>query len=180
MDKKIYLIRHCQAEGQPPESKLTTAGIKQADELADFLNPIKVDRIISSPFLRAVETIRPYAERANIEVETDGRLGERVLSTSLMPDWFEKLKMTFSDRDLKYEGGESSNEAMQRIVEVVNEMIASNGESMIIVTHGNILSLLLSYFSESFGFAEWQQLSNPDVFLLHIKNNGVHIERKWE
>lgn len=180
MEKKIYLVRHCQAEGQPPESQLTEEGIKQAKELADFLSLFKVDRIISSPFLRAVETIKPFSQKTTIEIVTDERLAERVLSANSMPDWFEKLKVTFSDMDLKYEGGESSKEAMDRIVQAVNELVRSDAESSVIVTHGNIMSLLLNFYNKSFGFDEWQQLSNPDVFRLHFKNNEVHIERIWD
>lgn len=180
MEKKIYLVRHCQAEGQPPESQLTADGKKQAEELADYLSLFKVDRIISSPFLRALETIKPYAQKTTIEIETDERLAERVLSANSIPDWFEKLKVTFSDMDLKYEGGESSKEAMDRIVQVVNELIGSDAQSSVIVTHGNIMSLLLNFYNKSFGFDEWQQLSNPDVFILRFKNNEVQIERIWE
>ncbi|WP_313801178.1 histidine phosphatase family protein [Cytobacillus sp.] len=180
MEKRIYLVRHCQAEGQPPESQLTVEGIKQAEELATFLSLFKVDRIISSPYLRAVETIKPFSQKTMIEIETDERLAERLLSVSSMPDWFEKLKMTFSDMELKYEGGESSKEAMDRIVQVVNEWIGSDAQSSVIVTHGNLMALLLNFYNQTFGFDEWQQLSNPDVFRLYFKNNEVHFDRIWE
>ncbi|WP_102271777.1 histidine phosphatase family protein [Cytobacillus massiliigabonensis] len=179
MEKKIYVIRHCQAEGQPPESQLTAEGKKQAEELADFLCSIKVNRIISSPFLRAVETIMPLAQKENIEIEIDERLAERVLSANSMPDWLEKLKVTFSDMDLRYEGGESSKDATNRIVEAASEIFASQIQRTVIVTHGNIMSLLLNHYNKSFGFNEWQQLSNPDVFLLRFKNKEVHTERVW-
>ena len=49
----------------------------------------------------------------------DRQLTERVLSTKNISDWLEKLKTTFEDIELKFEGGESSQEAMKRIVEVV-------------------------------------------------------------
>lgn len=52
MEKSIYLIRHCEAEGQPSESQLTEIGFTQANELSDFFTDIKVDMIISSPFLQ--------------------------------------------------------------------------------------------------------------------------------
>lgn len=180
MEKKIFLIRHCQAKGQPPKSELTEEGGRQAEDLANFLSSFKVNKIISSPFLRAVETIKPFAQRANIEIETDERLAERVLSANSMPDWFEKLKLTFSDMDLKYEGGESSREAMNRILQVVNDVICSQAKNTVIVTHGNILSLLINFYNTSFGFEQWQQLSNPDVFILRFRNKEVNLERIWE
>jgi 2,3-bisphosphoglycerate-dependent phosphoglycerate mutase len=180
MRKNIYIIRHCKAEGQPSESQLTERGFMQANELADFLTNKKVDRIISSPFLRAIQSIEPFAKSANIKVEIDSRLSERVLSSRSYPNWLDKLKATFNDVELKYEGGESSKEAMYRIVKVVEDIVASDADNTIIVTHGNIMSLLLNYYDKSFGFEQWKGLSNPDVFLLQFIHNDFSIEHLWK
>ncbi|MGM8215334.1 histidine phosphatase family protein [Bacillaceae bacterium W0354] len=180
MNKNIFIIRHCEAEGQSPDSPLTEKGFTQAKELSDFLTQTKVDRIISSPFLRAIQTIKTFAESKNIEVEVDDRLSERVLSTSFLPDWMEKLEATFSDKDLKYEGGESSNEAKDRIVEVVDEIATSDYENTAIVAHGGIISLLLNHYDAGFGFDQWKRLSNPDVYLLKMTNNVHQFKRLWK
>ncbi len=80
MSKNIYIIRHCEAEGQSANSPLTEKGFVQANELSNFLADVKVDRkvdrIISSPFLRAVQTIKPFAEKKKIDIEMEGRLTE--------------------------------------------------------------------------------------------------------
>ncbi|MFK9093615.1 histidine phosphatase family protein [Bacillus salipaludis] len=178
--KKIYLIRHCEAEGQLSEAQLTDRGFKQAVELADFFSNSKIDRIISSPYERAFQSIQPLAERLHIEIENDSRLTERVLSTNNLSDWLEKLKITFNDFDLKFEGGESSQEALNRIVEVVEKVFTSETKNTIIVTHGNLMSLLLRYYNKNFGFEDWRNLSNPDVFLLINETNKVTIERLWK
>jgi len=166
MSKNIYIVRHCQAIGQPAESQLTEEGFKQADDLALFFSNIQVNRIISSHFLRAIQSIEPLSKERNISIEVDERLAERTLSSVDLPDWLDKLKATYDDLDLKYEGGESSREAMDRIVSVVEEAFESDAENIVIVTHGNIMSLLLKNYQDSFGFEEWKKLSNPDVFLL--------------
>nr|WP_040203632.1 histidine phosphatase family protein [Neobacillus jeddahensis] len=175
--RKIYLIRHCEAEGQPPEAQLTDRGRKQALDLAEFFLAIKIDRIISSPYKRAIESIQPLAKRLNVQIEIDSNLTERVLSTTNLPDWSEKLRATFDDIELKFEGGESSREAMKRIVKVVNEVFSSNNKNTIIVTHGNLMSLLLKHFNKDFGFDDWKSLRNPDVFLLINESNKVTFER---
>ncbi|WP_223700618.1 histidine phosphatase family protein [Sutcliffiella deserti] len=180
MVKKIYVIRHCEAEGQSSDAQLTEKGFIQANELADFLSKIKIDRVISSPYLRAIQTIKPFAKSQKIEIEMDNRLTERVLSSTFFPDWMNKLEATFNDMKLKYKGGESSNEAMIRIVKVVNEIMASDFENTIIVAHGGIISLLLNYFDKNFGFEEWKSLSNPDVYLLSITTEEEKIERLWK
>jgi 2,3-bisphosphoglycerate-dependent phosphoglycerate mutase len=178
--KKIYIIRHCEAEGQPSEAQLTDRGKKQALALAEFFSDMKIDRIIASPYKRAIQSIQPLSKRLNVEIEIEKQLTERVLSTENFSDWFEKLKQTFDDFELKFEGGESSQEAMKRIVKVVEGIFNGETKNTIIVTHGNLMSLLLKYFNKDFGFDDWQNLSNPDVFLLKNKSNKVAYERLWK
>ncbi|WP_328699978.1 histidine phosphatase family protein [Chengkuizengella marina] len=183
MTKNIYIVRHCKALGQSSESKLSEQGFKQAQYLPEFFSNIKVDRIISSPFLRAIQSAKPISKNKKIQIEIDNRLSERVLSIANLPDWFEKLKATFDDVKLKYEGGESSQEAMNRIAEVMDSVLTSEPENTIIVTHGNLMSLLLMKYNKEFGFECWKNLSNPDVFLLsNISNtkNNISIERIWK
>lgn len=177
--KNIYVIRHCEAEGQPPESPLTERGLEQAIDLAAFFDNIKVERIISSPYKRAIQTIQPLTNQLNVEIEMNSQLKERVLSTNHLSDWFEKLKQTFEDFELKFEGGESSREAGKRIIEVVENVFKGAFENTIIVTHGNLMSLLLNHYNNEFGFAEWSNLSNPDVYLLKSDGNKITFERLW-
>ncbi|MGE7997794.1 histidine phosphatase family protein [Lysinibacillus sp. NPDC093190] len=180
MAKHIYVIRHCEAKGQSLDASLTEQGFHQAEVLAEFFTDKKIDRIIASPFLRAIQTIEPLSKRENINVEIDERLSERILSTRDLPDWYNKLQATFTDLDLKFDSGESSNEAMERIVNVVEETFKSESEHTIIVSHGNIITLLLKNYNSDVDFQFWTRLNNPDVFQLSIKDHEVTLERIWE
>lgn len=42
------------------------------------------------------------------------------------------------------------------------------------------MSLILRYFDESFGFTEWENLTNPDVYRIDIKDNQINVTRLWE
>jgi 2,3-bisphosphoglycerate-dependent phosphoglycerate mutase len=156
---------------------LTAAGILQAGQLAEFFDGIEVDSIITSPFARARQTGWPLAERKNLHVDVDSRLGERVLSSTDFKDWLIKLEDTFLDLHLKYEGGESSSEAMTRVCDVLEEL--GDGSRTVLVTHGNLMSLLLRCYDERFGFEQWQALTNPDVYVLRIKDEISVVERIW-
>jgi 2,3-bisphosphoglycerate-dependent phosphoglycerate mutase len=180
MEKRIFLIRHCEASGQPPEANLTEKGFSQAQELAVFFSNVRVDRIISSPFMRAIQSIEPLAEKMRIKVEIDERLSERILSKRLLPDWMEKLEATFMDLDLEWEGGESSRNAMMRVVNVVKEALQSKEENILMVTHGNLMALLIKHYQHEFNFEEWKKLRNPDVFQLHFIDNRVNVKRIWK
>jgi 2,3-bisphosphoglycerate-dependent phosphoglycerate mutase len=177
--KNIYVVRHCKADGQAPNAGLTESGVRQAEELAAIFMDKKIDCILSSPYERAVRTIQPLADQLGIEVELDHRLAERILSSENHPDWRERLRHTYDDLDLCYEGGESSHTAMGRAISVVMEALNHENNNIIVVSHGNLISLLLKHFDNRIGFKEWEALSNPDVFHLSFFEDTPVIHRIW-
>ena len=174
--KTVYLVRHCSATGQLPEAELSQAGRQQAKKLASFFKDQNIQHIISSPYIRAVDSIQPTAQCKNIPITIDERLTERALSSSNLPNWLELLEETFTDLDLKLDGGESSREATDRAIKVVNE----SPNNCVLVTHGNLMSLILKHFDDSIGFQDWKSLSNPDVYMLTTVNNESAIEHLWK
>ncbi|MCZ0701914.1 2,3-bisphosphoglycerate-dependent phosphoglycerate mutase [Natronobacillus azotifigens] len=180
--KELILIRHCQAEGQHKDSPLTNNGVNQARRLAEFLSKknIKLDRILSSPYMGAVETIKPYADKNHLKVEIDPRLQERILSEEPIDDWFDVLETSFLDMDYRLPGGESSNEAGKRGLQVIDEVLKDPScQKIALITHGNLLTLILAHFSEGFGFSQWRMLKNPDVFLIQNQENSYSLEHIW-
>lgn len=175
----LYLIRHCAAEGQAPDAPLTASGREQAERLADALHREAIDRIISSPFTRARDSIAPLARRLGLDVEIDHRLAERVLGSGFA-DWRAALRATFDDPDLCFDGGESCRVATARGVAVLDEVLRGDGRAAAVVTHGNLLALLLRHFDSRVGYAEWESLSNPDVFRVTIADVGAVVARIWE
>src|SRR5690625_5919276 len=102
--KKIYFVRHCSADGQHKDSPLTIEGTRQAQLLSIFLteNDIPIDRIISSPYLRAVESIKPYAEKHGIDIEVDERLHERVFSNEPVDEDRKSTRLNSSHVAISY------------------------------------------------------------------------------
>ena len=87
MNKVLYLVRHCQATGQAPDARLTPDGYIQAVALAELLAKKAIERIISSPFARAHQSVEPLAENLCLKIDTDERLVERVLCKSPLDNW---------------------------------------------------------------------------------------------
>ncbi|PSL34374.1 2,3-bisphosphoglycerate-dependent phosphoglycerate mutase [Planomicrobium soli] len=175
MEKTVYLVRHCKATGQSPDAPLTKEGKEQAHALVRFFTGREIHHIISSPFVRAVQSVEPLAEYLEMPVEIDDRLAERVLSTQDLPDWLERLEESFGNLDLKLADGESGKEAMQRGAAVLE----TAPDQCILVTHGNMMGLLLKQIDIDFGFEEWMKLSNPDVYEVKITGENKKINRLW-
>lgn len=176
MKKTIYLVRHCKAAGQEPGAPLTEEGEKQARGLAGFFENKKITRIISSPYTRAIKSIEPAADRLSLQLEIDDRLAERVLSSEDLPDWMDRLKESFQDLDMKLSSGESGMEATERGMAV----LSSAADRTVLVTHGNLLGLMLKQIDEAYGYEEWKNLSNPDVYQVEIEGDAIQVTRIWE
>jgi 8-oxo-(d)GTP phosphatase len=80
---RIIVVRHGQAEpkkrwaGPDAERPLTARGRAQADRLGKVIGPKRPCKIISSPAVRCVQTVKRYADERGLSVE---------LSPSLSPD----------------------------------------------------------------------------------------------
>jgi 2,3-bisphosphoglycerate-dependent phosphoglycerate mutase len=66
---------------------------------------------------------------------------------------------------------------MMRGVTVVDRAIQQTTSPAIIVTHGNLMALILKHFDEQIGYAEWERLQNPDVYCIQFSSEGACIER---
>lgn len=178
--KNIYLVRHCQAAGQQPEAPLTDQGQEDAErKIVDFFIHKNIEVVLSSPFTRAIDTIKPLAREIEVNIEVDERLKERILSSETLDDWLAKLELTYEDMKLRYAGGESSEEAMNRGIEVIEALVKRPETNIIVVTHGALLSLLLKNYNPAFGFNDWRTLSNPDVYHLEINHGSANVKRVW-
>ena len=78
----LYLVRHAKAgsrhefDGDDRDRPLTNAGRKQAAALATRLAAVSPTLLVSSPYLRCVETLEPLAVAIDGEVRIDDALGE--------------------------------------------------------------------------------------------------------
>ncbi|HLR79921.1 MAG TPA: histidine phosphatase family protein [Bacillota bacterium] len=180
--KNIYLIRHCTAAGQHPDSPLTRDGLRQAVQLKDFFisQNIDCDRIISSPYLRAIDSIRPYAEQIGLPIDVDERLKERILSDRPIDDWLDVLEQSFHDHHFRLPGGESAYDALTRAKDVFASLDEHEDVmNVMIVSHGNLIALVLQQLDEAYGFDQWKQLRNPDIYKICYDENVVSVECIW-
>lgn len=76
------LLRHASAgdrddwDGPDLLRPLDERGRRQAAELVELLRPFGLRRILSSPYVRCVETVEPLAAALGLQVEEDERLTE--------------------------------------------------------------------------------------------------------
>lgn len=176
---EVVLVRHAAATGQDADAPLSDLGYRQAQELADFLRGLAIERVVASPYRRAVESVQPFAASSGLVVETDTRLVERVLSSRSLPDWRDHLRRSFEEPDYGLHDGESSRTAQARGVAAVLDA-AAGGKRSVVATHGNLLALILRWVDARVGYDAWATLSNPDVFVIQTVESGQRgFRRVW-
>lgn len=86
----IHLVRHAKAGSRPdwhqPDDlrPLTDGGVVQAAAVADALAPLDVARILSSRFVRCVQTVQPLADKLGLDIEVRPALAEEA---GVEPTW---------------------------------------------------------------------------------------------
>ena len=171
--QQVLLVRHCDTTGQDPEAPLTAAGTDQALRLAERLSSFPIDHLVCSPYMRALATIRPFAERAGLDVHIDERLAEHRLSPEPVDHWRDLVRRSFEEPDFAVPGGESERETLLRGRAAIESVLDGGHHLPLVVSHGQLLGLVLHSVDPTFGYAGWASLRNPDVHLLERNRGNV-------
>lgn len=170
--RRLLLMRHCESTGQAPDATLSERGHEQARALAHFLAHHPIDRVIASPYRRAVESIAPFARAAGLAIEVDEDLREHRLADPPIAAWRDAVARCFEDETFRAPGGESAAETLWRARRAIDAACVDGTRLPVLASHGQLLSLLLHSLDGRFGFAGWTRMTNPDVFLLEERSGG--------
>jgi len=166
----VYLLRHAQSlpdqEVAEPEWPLSDTGVEQALALVEPLNKLEIDRIFTSPFRRAIATISPYCSGNDLAFEINEDLRERKLKEqSMLDDWQDLIERAWDDFDYALLNCESGYSCQNRISNCISSLVTTHpGDTLLISSHGNAISLYLNKLDSAFGYAGWQSMKNPDLF----------------
>ena len=114
-----YVVRHAKAgdreewEGDDRLRPLTKSGRQQAETLAERLKDEPIDRLLSSPYVRCLQTIEPLAARRKLPIEPRKDLEEGAGGESVI-----RLMQSFKGQNLVLcTHGDVSEELLERLVE---------------------------------------------------------------
>ncbi|MBD2872223.1 histidine phosphatase family protein [Paenibacillus arenilitoris] len=188
MKTNIYLVRHAESpfeHGQERIRGLSEEGFAAARQVAERLKGVDVHYTASSPYARAKQTIQFLAEAKSLDIEEYEELVERpIKGLDYKAPWEELLaaiRISFDDKDYALEGGETTRQARNRAVPVIEKLLENyRGHNIVIGTHGNIMTIIMNHYDDRYGFDFWHQTSKPDIYKLAFDGNRLdHVERLW-
>lgn len=184
----IMMIRHAQSPfvlGEERTRPLSLKGEMDAHKITALMENVKIDVIISSPYKRAIQTIEDIAKHHHLEVQVMEELKERTLNGNyrLSEEEINKaIESSFEDADFSLQEGESVNDVQNRAIPVIHHLIKKHeGKTIIIGTHGNVITIILNYFNKKYGYDFWQSTTKPDIYkLIFSSTKLVDVQRLWQ
>ncbi|MFW9919955.1 MAG: histidine phosphatase family protein [Candidatus Thorarchaeota archaeon] len=176
----LYILRHAQTridQARPAhEWHLSPEGVVAANELAHSLVFKNIDCIYASAEPKAQETAKPFSELFDLRINTHSGLNElyRGEDTSLSQDeYLSNIRCILQFPPIQVEGWESPALALSRFANAVSDIESEEYDSVLIVSHGLVLSLFFSSLLNiheslyerwrKLRFLSWGQISNGIV-----------------
>ena len=184
----IIFLRHAQAEnntkrilaGRTEGVPLTKTGIQQAEQISEYLKPLDISAIYSSPIERAKHTAETVAKSCSLDVVLDERLTEIDMGKFTRmnyDDMFAKygnifLKFYENDPVISEHEVETFPDVQKRVLEMVDHVLKKhNNENVILVTHMDPIKSML---------AKVMNLVPKTLFELIIANASLTIIKEQD
>ena len=197
MVTQLYIVRHCEAEGNINEtfqghidSNITEKGALQLERLAERFRETHIDGIYSSPLKRACLTAEAVNKFHGVPILTDRDLmeinGGKMENCKwselprLFPESFNIWKNNFPE--FQAPGGESVREVYDRMKKAALKHVSENvGKTVVIASHGGairtLLCFLLGFPPEGIDEVPWVENTSVSLFSFdeELKPGCVYI-----
>lgn len=178
----IYIFRHGESEDNHEfifsgwrTAQLTSTGINQAAALAPILKDKKIDMLISSPQVRAYDTMliatSMNLRARSLKIETDNRIKERCYGVlegqSKLVQYLEDPLLTEKirrDYNYKVAKGENVAEVVLRVKAFCDEIVPlmkTHNLNVAVSCHGNSIRGFRKYFEPHLTETEIAHLETP-------------------
>lgn len=177
---ELVLVRHAEPFVPTPNGPddfhrgLTELGRTQAEALVELLARDEPAAIVSSPYLRAVQTVEPLARKLGLPITTLPELREWDSGLSARPDFAEHYARSWADPDFARPGGESLAQLTERAVTTLTALAARYpGATVIVGSHGTFICRTLVGFGVSVDWAFSRAMPMPAVYRLSMSHHEL-------
>ena len=179
----VYFVRHAQPDYTVKDDRqrpLTEAGLQASLGVAKALDGRRLDRIFSSPYRRACDTLRDLAGRRGLEITLVEDFRERRVDSVWVDDFKAFSRRQWEDFDFRLKDGESLRQVQQRNVAALNALLRRHpGEHFAIGTHGTALSTVLNHFDPGFGYEAFWSIVDRMPWIVCLEFEGLGLQRQY-
>ena len=172
---KVIWIRHAEpdfAYSDDATRPLTEKGRSDSKALVTVFNDEAIHAIYASPYIRAIETVKPLADALGITVQTIDDLRERKITDHWIDDFDGFVKKQWQDFSYHLANGESLAVVQKRNIAVLMGLMKRHSDQTIVIgTHGTSLSTIIQYFEPDFGLQDFLALKDKMPLVIEMTFN---------
>ncbi|WP_338559273.1 histidine phosphatase family protein [Paraclostridium sordellii] len=176
---KIYFVRHAKPDFSVHDDltrPLTDKGIIDSKNLCEFLKEKSINKIYSSPYKRAIDTIKELAQNLSIKIEVVDDFRERKISNIWIEDFNKFSKSQWENFEYKLNDGESLNEVQSRNIKALHKILNENSNQNIVIgTHGTALSTIINYYDKTFDYLSFTKIKDVMPFIVCMEFEKTNI-----
>ena len=184
MSKYLILVKHSvpqiMQEMPARDWNLSELGRARAEQLAQLLTQYEPEVIISSQEPKAKETaeIITRIHKLSHHVVEDLHEHDRSNVPFLAQDKFQaSIHEFFQKPDELVFGRETADQAHARFYRSVHSILNEHtGKTVVIVTHGTVISLFVSRLTGSSDFEIWNMLGLPSFIAIELHSNTLIVK----
>lgn len=177
----IYFVRHAQPNYDNHDDfsrELSEKGLEDRKLATAFLEDKNIDMVLSSPYLRSVDTVKHFADKYGFEIQTIEDFRERKIDSVWIEDFNGFCKKQWSDFAYKLSDGESLGEVQKRNVAALNQVLSTyEGKNVVVGSHGTALSTIVNYYQPDFGYEGFEQIRRVMPWIVHMVFEGTECRR---
>lgn len=177
----VYFVRHAEpnyANHNDSLRELTEKGLEDSKLVTQFLADKKIDIVFSSPYKRAIDTIRNFADSAGLEIHIENDFRERKVDSCWIEDFTLFCKTQWMDFNYKLSDGETLQEVQTRNIAALNRLLDEYRNKTIVTgTHGTALSTIINFYDRQFGYSDFEKIKGLMPWVVKITfDNDVCVE----
>lgn len=176
MRTNVYFIRHAEPNYDNHDDmtrELSEKGLKDRVLVTEFLKDKQIDAVLSSPFKRAVDTVRDFAEKSGLEIEVVEDFRERHIDNCWIEDFKGFCKKQWEDFNYKLSDGECLQEVQVRNIAALKAVIKRyEGKNLVVGSHGTALSTIINFYDKSFGYAQFEEIRGLMPWVVQVSFDG--------
>ena len=172
----VYFVRHAQPNYNNHDDatrELTEKGLQDRKLVTEFLRDKQVDSVLSSPYKRAVDTVKDFADTYGFSIRLVDDFRERKIESTWIEDFKGFSRKQWSDFDYKLSDGESLREVQNRNISALKQVLDEYaGKTVVIGSHGTALCTILQYFNPSFGYDDFDRIRHLMPWIVKFTFQG--------
>lgn len=158
----IYFVRHAEPNYNNHDDmsrELTNKGLKDRRLVTEFLMDKQIQVILSSPYKRAVDTVRDFAEIKGMDITVIDEFRERKVGNEWIEDFNSFCKKQWENFEYKLSDGESLKEVQDRNIFKLKKVILKyKGKNIVVGSHGTALGTIINYYDKKFEYSEFDKI----------------------